>query len=206
MKRTKLMAAGLAAVMMFAGAVTVYADDTAAVSADTQTEVREMPAADMMRQAVRKMFGMPEAPEEEMDLSELELPEGFVPFDEEHVPDGQNAPANGELKPIEFDEDGNMIFGQKPDGEMPELPEGAEAGERPELPEGAEEGERPELPEGAEEGERPELPEGAEAGERPELPEGAEQGEMPPMRGGQPGGMMQPDGQMPPTDDGTQNI
>ena len=32
-----------------------------------------------------------------IDMSKLTLPEGFVPFDEAHVPDGKNAPANGEL-------------------------------------------------------------------------------------------------------------
>ena len=63
-----------------------------------------------------------------IDMSKLTLPEGFVPFDEAHVPDGKNAPANGELKPIEFDENGEMLNGQKPaEGEKPAQTEGAEA-------------------------------------------------------------------------------
>ena len=74
-------------------------------------------------------------------------------------------PEKGELKPIEFDADGNMIYGQKPEG-MPPMMDG----ERPELPEG-------EMP--AFDGERPELP----AGEMPafggELPEFAENGNQP---------------------------
>ena len=62
-----------------------------------------------------------------IDMSSLTLPEGFVPFDEAHVPDGKNVPENGELKAIEFDENGKMLNGQKPaEGEKPELPEGAE--------------------------------------------------------------------------------
>lgn len=63
-----------------------------------------------------------------IDMSKLTLPEGFVPFDEAHVPDGKNAPANGELKAIEFDENGKMLNGQKPaEGEKPAQTEGAEA-------------------------------------------------------------------------------
>lgn len=127
-------------------------------------------------------------------MSALELPEGFVPFDEAHVPDGIHAPENGELKPIEFDEDGNMIYGQRPpvfdetEGQRPEFAEG----DRPEFTEGA----RPAFPgRGTQEmnGERPELPEGEmpafeEEGERPELPAGEmpafTEGEMPEMQQG----------------------
>ena len=39
---------------------------------------------------------------------------------------------NGELKPIEFDEEGNMLFGQRPEEGMQPMMNG----ERPELPEG----------------------------------------------------------------------
>lgn len=57
---------------------------------------------------------LPERPDQNMDMSSLTLPEGFKPFDEAHKPDGTMAPANGEIKPIEFDANGNMTYGQPP--------------------------------------------------------------------------------------------
>ena len=153
MKTKKLIIAGLTAAMMFGGATAVFAD-----------EIAEPEGAQGRPEMEQIAMGRPEM--EQIDMSGLELPEGFVPFDEEHVPDGLNAPKNGELKPIEFDEEGNMIFGQKPEG-MPGEMDGRFPG-RPPM-----EGERPELPDG-------EMP--AFDGERPELPEG----EMPAFNGGQP--------------------
>ncbi len=194
MKNTKLIIAGLTAAITLSGASAVFAEDT----------------TDSSVQAFEKTgTGSGRFQEMEIDMSGLELPEGFIPFDEEHVPDGIHAPENGELKPIEFDEDGNMIYGQRPpmfdeaEGQRPEFAEG----DRPEFAEGARpafpgrgmqemNGERPELPEGEmpafEEGERPELPEGEmpvfEEGERPELPAGEmpafTEGEMPEMQQG----------------------
>lgn len=71
-------------------------------------------------------------------------------------------------------------------GEMPEMPEGAQPGQMPEPPEGFDPriGDAPELPEGVEEGQMPQRPEGAEGErperpDRPELPEGVEPGQMP---------------------------
>ena len=178
MKNTKLIIAGLTAAITLSGASAVFAEDT----------------TDSSVQAIEKTgTGSGRFQEMEIDMSALELPEGFVPFDEAHVPDGIHAPENRELKPIEFDEDGNMIYGQRPpmfdetEGQRPEFADG----DRPEFAEGARpafpgrgtqemNGERPEPPEGEmpsfEKGERPELPEGEmpafEEGERPELPAG----------------------------------
>ena len=163
MKHTKMIIAGLTTAITLSGAATVFADDTKAVE-PVETRTRNF----------REM---------DIDMSGLDLPEGFIPFDEAHVPDGHNAPANGELKPIEFDEEGNMIFGQRPEEGMPPMMNG----ERPELPNG----ERPELPNGEmpefAEGERPELPDG----EMPQFPQnGFEQngGQPGELNGGQPGG------------------
>ena len=66
-------------------------------------------------------------------------------------------------------------MGQRPDGEMPEMPEDWEPADGArELPEGETfpEGERPEMPEGMTPGEMPE-------GEFPQMPEGMTPGEMP---------------------------
>ena len=123
MKHTKLIIAGLTAAITLSGAAAVFADETKSVEPE---EMRRGSFQDM-----------------EIDMSGLDLPEDFVPFDEAHVPDGINVPVNGELKPIEFDEEGNMLFGQRPEEGMPPMMNG----ERPELPEFAD-GERPELPEG----------------------------------------------------------
>ena len=194
MKNTKLIIAGLTAAITLSGASAVFAEDT----------------TDSSVQAIEKTgTGSGRFQEMEIDMSALELPEGFVPFDEALVPDGIHAPENGELKPIEFDEDGNMIYGQRPpmfdetEGQRPEFADG----DRPEFAEGARPAfpgrgtqemndVRPELPEGEkpafEEGERPELPEGEmpafEEGERPELPAGEmpafTEGEMPEMQQG----------------------
>ncbi|MCR4750674.1 MAG: hypothetical protein K5852_00090 [Eubacterium sp.] len=210
MKNTKLIIAGLTAAITLSGASAVFAEDT----------------TDSSVQAIEKTgTGSGRFQEMEIDMSALELPEGFVPFDEAHVPDGIHAPENGELKPIEFDEDGNMIYGQRPpmfdetEGQRPEFAEGARPafpgrgtqemnGERPEPPEGEmpafEEGERPELPEGEmpsfEKGVRPELPEGEmpafEEGERPELPDG----EMPAFEEGERPEL--PEGEMPAFEEG----
>ena len=195
MKNTKLIIAGLTAAITLSGASAVFAEDT----------------TDSSVQAIEKTgTGSGRFQEMEIDMSALELPEGFVPFDEAHVPDGIHAPENGELKPIEFDEDGNMIYGQRPpmfdetEGQRPEFADG----DRPEFAEGARpafpgrgtqemNGERPEPPEGEmpsfEKGVRPELPEGEmpafEEGERPELPEGEmpafEEGERPELPAGE---------------------
>ena len=224
MKHTKLMILGLTAAMTLGGATTIFADEITdadpetAVTAENSTEDKAQQKAEKIQRISNNMFGeKQEGRMAEIDMSSLELPEGFVPFDENHVPDGQNAPEKGELKPIAFDADGNMIYGQKPEGmppmmfgERPELPEGempAFDGEHPELPEGEMpdfDGERPELPAGempAFDGERPELPEGempAFDGERPELPEGEMpvfDGELPefPENGNQPLGYAQRD-------------
>ena len=199
MKHTKLVIAGITAAISLSGASAVFAEDVETVktesTAQTQEASTEAGRTGMLNGAKNGLAGgmqfrggmngmeMPE----EIDMSGLELPEDFVPFDEAHVPDGQNAPANGELKPIEFDTEGNMIFGQCPEmfGEM--------NGERPELPEGEmpefTEGERPELPPMMN-GEMPEF----QNGELPELPEGEmpefQNGELPelPQDGGQFGG------------------
>ena len=223
MKHTKLVIAGITAAITLSGASAVFAEDVETVKPEGAEQTQEASAeagqAGMLNGAKNGlangqqfrggMFGvnMPE----EIDMSGLELPEDFVPFDEAHVPDGLHAPANGELKPIEFDAEGNMTFGQRPEmfgemnGERPklqegELPELAE-GERPEFAEG----ERPELPpvmngEMPEfrNGELPELPEGEmpvfQNGELPEIPEGEmpefQNGEMPelPQNGGMPSG------------------
>ena len=199
MKHTKLVIAGITAAITLSGATAVFAEDVETVkpegAAQTQEASAEAGQAGMLNGAKNGlangqqfrdgMFGM-NMPED-FDMSGLELPEDFVPFDEAHVPDGQNAPANGELKPIEFDTEGNMIFGQRPEmfgemnGERPELPEGempeSQNGELPELPEG-------EMPEFTE-GERPELPPMIN-GEMPEF----QNGELPelPQDGGQFGG------------------
>lgn len=199
MKHTKLVIAGITAAITLSGASAVFAEDVETVktesTAQTQEASTEAGRTGMLNGAKNGLAGgmqfrggmngmeMPE----EIDMSGLELPEDFVPFDEAHVPDGQNAPANGELKPIEFDTEGNMIFGQRPEmfgemnGERPELPEGEmpefQNGELPELPEG-------EMPEFTE-GERPELPPMMN-GEMPEF----QNGELPelPQDGGQFGG------------------
>ena len=197
MRYTKIAMAGLAAVMTLNGAAAVFAEDE--TGTNTQKPAYMEQAEGMTDKGVRTMPEM-QMPED-IDMSSLDLPEDFVPFDEAHVPDGKNAPANGELRPIEFDEEGNMLFGQRPEG-MPPMMDG----ERPELPEGEMpafgEGERPELPEGEMpafgEGERPELPEGEMPafgeGERPELPEGEMpafgEGELPELPGGGQGPQM----------------
>ena len=167
MRYTKIAMAGLAAVMTLNGAAAVFAEDE--TGTNTQKPAYMEQAEGMTDKGVRTMPEM-QMPED-IDMSSLDLPEDFVPFDEAHVPDGKNAPANGELRPIEFDEEGNMLFGQRPEG-MPPMMDG----ERPELPEGEMpafgEGERPELPEG-------EMPAFGE-GELPELPGG---GQGPQMNG-----------------------
>ena len=191
MKYSKLIIAGLTAAITLNGAAAVFADDTTEVEKVTtqrtaaehqneQTDSREQQEdeTDGRDQFFREIGAESgKYKDMEIDMSGLDLPEDFIPFDEAHVPDGINIPVNGELKPIEFDEEGNMIYGQRPpmfgetEGERPEFREG----ERPEF----REGERPEFIEG----ERPEfrkweIPE-FEEGERPELPEG----ENPPMNG-----------------------
>lgn len=198
MKHTKLVIAGITAAITLSGATAVFAEDVETVkpegAAQTQEASAEAGQAGMLNGAKNGlangqqfrdgMFGM-NMPED-FDMSGLELPEDFVPFDEAHVPDGLNAPANGELKPIEFDAEGNMTFGQRPEmfGEM--------NGERPELPPMMN-GELPEF----QNGEMPELPEGEtpefQNGELPELPQnggqfgGAQFGGQ--FGGGQFGGM-----------------
>jgi len=167
MRYTKVAMAGLAAVLTLNGAAAVFAEDEAVSNTQKPAYMEQ---------------------KNDIDMSSLDLPEGFVPFDEAHVPDGKNAPANGELSPIEFDEEGNMLFGQRPEG-MPPMMDG----ERPELPEGempAFDGERPELPEG-------EMP--AFDGERPELPEGG----MPAFDNG---GMQQMPGDFQPAGTGAQDF
>ena len=230
MKHTKLVIAGLTAAITLSGASTVFAEDTTAVEpvtvqktaaaqhngeadsqeqqeAETESRGDQQEAETGRRDIFSDEKGMmPERFEKmEIDMSGLDLPEDFVPFDEAHVPDGINIPKNGELKPIEFDEEGNMTYGQRPpmfgelEGERPEFTEG----ERPELPEGEMpqmNGERPELSEGEMpqmNGEMPEFPGGEmpefTEGERPEIPEG----ELPQMNGEMPefqGGSMQPGG------------
>ena len=163
MKHTKLIIAGLTTAITLSGAATVFADDTKAVEpVETRTgNFREM----------------------DIDMSGLDLPEGFIPFDEAHVPDGHNAPANGELKPIEFDEEGNMIFGQRPEEGMPPMMNG----ERPELPDGEmpefQGGEMPEFMNG----EMPQFPQNGfeQNGGQPGELNGGQPGEL---NGGQPGG------------------
>ena len=170
MKNTKLIIAGLTAAITLSGASAVFAEDTT----DGSVQVFEKTGT-----------GSGRFQEMEIDMSALELPEGFVPFDEVHVPDGIHAPENGELKPIEFDEDGNMIYRQRPpmfdemEGQRPEFAEGDRPGftegARPAFPGGGTQemnGVRPELPDVEmpvfEEGDRPELP----AGEMPAFTEG----------------------------------
>ena len=197
MKHTKLVIAGITAAITLSGATAVFAEDVETVkpegAAQTQEASAEAGQAGMLNGAKNGlangqqfrdgMFGM-NMPED-FDMSGLELPEDFVPFDEAHVPDGLNAPANGELKPIEFDAEGNMTFGQRPEmfgemnGERPELPPMMN-GELPEFQNGEmlefQNGELAELPEG-------EMPEFAE-GERPELPP-MMNGEMPEFQNGE---------------------
>lgn len=190
MKYTKLVLAGLTAVLVLNGATAVFAEDIA--EEDTQDSTAIQQTVDRFRNEFRKMTGTGEEEDmPEIDMSGLDLPEDFVPFDEAHVPDGLHAPENGEIKPVEFDEEGNMIYGQRPDGKMPPM-----NGERPERPDG----ERPELSDG----ERPELPDG----ELPELPDGELSdselpkrpgGRRPPMNGERP---ELPDGEMPELPDG----
>lgn len=185
---TKLMLAGLTAALVLNGATAVFAEDTAEVNTAGETiqdDTAGQQTTDRLRKEFRKMTGTGENEDmPEIDMSGLDLPEDFVPFDENHVPDGLHAPKNGEIRPIEFDEEGNMIFGQRPDGEMPPMNgERPMNGEMPELPEG----EMPEFPDGEMppmNGERPELPNG----EMPELPDG----ELPEL----------PDGEMPELPDG----
>ncbi len=185
MKNTKLLVAGLTTALTLSGAAAVFADDTTTTESVTatseqQTETDAEDTTDtgeegkeinglfrMMRKAFEKM---------KLDMSNLELPDDFVPFDEAHVPDGKNAPINGELKPVEFDEYGNMTYGQRPEfeeGELPELPDG----ELPELPDG----------------ELPELPEGGApvfmGGEQPVFSQGEMPGINNSMQGPQQGGM-----------------
>ena len=104
MKHTKLIIAGLTAAITLSGAAAVFADETKSVEPE-----------EMRRGSFQNM---------EIDMSGLDLPEDFVPFDEAHVPDGINVPVNGELKPIEFDEEGNMLFGQRPEEGMPPMMNG----------------------------------------------------------------------------------
>ena len=143
MKYTKITMTGMTAALILNGTAAVFADGTA--DTDTQQSAYVQQAEENGREGFRSIPGMDRP--EDIDMSSLELPEDFVPFDEAHVPDGKNAPEKGELKPIEFDEDGNMLFGQKPE-DMPPMMNG----ERPELPEGEMpafgDGGRPELPEG----------------------------------------------------------
>lgn len=118
-----------------------------------------------------------------IDMSSLNLPDGFIPFDETHVPDGKNAPANGELKPIEFDSEGKMLNGQKPTDEQQP---GMKDGQRPELPEGVEapkEGELPEKP--ADDSQKPEMKEGR-APEKPADDKQPQNNGRTPEDGGQP--------------------
>ena len=127
MKYTKIIMTGMTAALILNGTAAVFADGTA--DTDTQQSAYVQQAEENGREGFRFIPGMDRP--EDIDMSSLELPEDFVPFDEAHVPDGKNAPEKGELKPIEFDEDGNMLFGQKPE-DMPPMMNG----ERPELPEG----------------------------------------------------------------------
>ena len=86
-------------------------------SAETTTETAEaetQTTEESTTSGSSSAQNIPERPEQEMDMSSLTLPEGFKPFDEAHKPDGTMAPANGEIKPIEFDADGNMTYGQPP--------------------------------------------------------------------------------------------
>ena len=184
MKYTKLIAAGMTAAMVFGGASAVLADNSFPVNSfpanafpANALQTNTFPEDTETNTDMEKM-------ENEIDMSGLDLPEDFVPFDEAHVPDGIHIPENGELKPIEFDDEGNMIYGQKPDGEFPGRPgefPGMRDGERPELPEGEMpafgDGERPELPEG----EMPAFGDG-------EFP-GMNAGEQTAMSGGFHGGM-----------------
>ena len=202
MKHTKLVIAGITAAITLSGATAVFAEDVETVKPEGAVQTQEASAeagqAGMLNGAKNGlangqqfrdgMFGM-NMPED-FDMSGLELPEDFVPFDEAHVPDGLNAPANGELKPIEFDAEGNMTFGQRPEmfGEM--------NGERPELPPMMN-GELPEFQNGEmlefQNGEMPELPEGEtpefQNGELPELPQDGGQFNDGQFGGGQFGGM-----------------
>lgn len=185
MKHTKLIAMGLTAAMTLTGASTVFAEDTGTVNTEKSTQAQE---------TIRS---------EEIDMSGLDLPEDFVPFDEAHVPDGIHAPKNGELRPIEFDEEGNMIFGQRPpmfgekpgfaEGERPERPD-FQNGERPERP-NLQNGELPEWPD-FQNGELPELPD-FQNGELPERPD-FQNGELPELPDFQNGELPElPEGELP---------
>ncbi len=151
------------------------------------------------------------AMDNQIDMSALTLPEGFKPFDEEHVPDGTNAPENGELKPVTFDENGTMTYGQKPEGAPESMPgemnaNGSSVGKPADFKPFDEE----HVPDGTygevseEELKKPEQTEG----ERPELPEG-EEGQAPQNNGGQApqdngGQMPQDNGGQAPQDNGGQ--
>ena len=87
---------------------------TETAEAGTQTTEGSAASGNTSAPGSANAQNIPERPEQDMDMSGLTLPEGFKPFDEEHKPDGTMAPANGEIKPIEFDADGNMIYGQPP--------------------------------------------------------------------------------------------
>ena len=87
---------------------------TETAEAGTQTTEGSAASGNTSAPGSANAQNIPERPEQDMDMSGLTLPEGFKPFDEEHKPDGTMAPANGEIKPIEFDADGNMTYGQPP--------------------------------------------------------------------------------------------
>ncbi|MBQ9061909.1 MAG: hypothetical protein IJ121_03635 [Eubacterium sp.] len=163
MKHTKITAAGLVMAMMLSGSTMVFAA-TDSTAADTNVQKQE---------SMSKL--------EQPDMSGLELPEGFVAFDPDHVPDGKHAPEKGEIKAIEFDADGKMISGMAPDGERPELPDGQapqmENGQAPELPDGQMppmgNGQAPQM----NDGQAPQLPDG----QAPQM----NGGQAPQMNGGQ---------------------
>ncbi len=149
MKHSKLIIVGLTAAITMTGASAVFAEETGNIQTEGISQIRDMASGGQKESGVTVHSGMLEGikngflngqneegkmpgmiGQEEIDMSGLDLPEDFVPFDEAHVPDGLNIPENGELKPIEFDEDGNMTYGLRPpmseefNGERPELPEG----------------------------------------------------------------------------------
>ena len=184
MKHSKLLVLGLSATMMLGSVCTVFAAD--------QT------TADQPAQAVQTQIqNAAAAVKDTIDNIKLSLPEGFKPFDEEHVPDGTNAPENGEPHALTEEEIEKIKNGELPqempngeapadmqNGELPEikegeapqmnsenLPEDFKAFDEDHVPDGTnapENGELPELPSGeTTEGEKPELP----SGELPELPQ-----------------------------------
>ena len=160
------------AITMAAAIASMTAMTAVNYQAEEQTE-----AVSNTNEASKTEENRPEnVPDQNMDMSSLELPEGFKPFDEEHVPDGKNAPEKGELKPIEFDENGNMIYGQKPEG----MPEGDRPGQMPSMG-GGRPGQMPQGNNGgesAETGETSQAPGNSQASGNSQAPEN---GQMPSM-------------------------